>query len=302
MAYYRFDDGGVTAQDSHSASFGDWNTGGLNAARLRGNTPPSPHVAFVDLGSDSPVSFDDDDTDGDGLPDWWELKYFDDLTVTDGTIDSDGDGLNDYYEYLAGTSPINQYTEGVRDIFGHLKSENILDADWDPDYDGLTNLDEQNFGTDPFNPDSDDDGVLDGIEMADFTSPLHSMNRLDPATGDNFINRYLVLANIGGGAQDGLEVPLAAADRVMLMPEWTVEAWVKAADPALASGALIRRAVGNNLGYELGLSDGVPYVMYQTAKKTSIGLDFARLTTRATWLLRKRFRRACGALGSVLGA
>ncbi|HOG49615.1 MAG TPA: S8 family serine peptidase, partial [Lentisphaeria bacterium] len=105
-------------------------------------------------------------------------------------------------------------------------------------------------------------------------SPLHSMNRLDPATGANFVNRYLVLANIGTATLDGLEVPLAAEERVLAMPEWTVEAWVKAVDPALASGALVRRAVGNNLGYELGLHNGVPYVMYQTAKKTSIRLDF----------------------------
>ncbi len=45
------------------------------------------------------------DTDDDGLPDYWEMLYFGSLTATDGTSDFDGDGLSDYAEYLAGTDP-----------------------------------------------------------------------------------------------------------------------------------------------------------------------------------------------------
>ncbi len=45
------------------------------------------------------------DIDEDGLPDYWELKYFGSLEATDGTLDSDGDGLTDYEEYLAATDP-----------------------------------------------------------------------------------------------------------------------------------------------------------------------------------------------------
>ena len=45
------------------------------------------------------------DTDGDGLPDYWELLYFGSLAATDGTKDSDSDGMSDYEEYLAGTDP-----------------------------------------------------------------------------------------------------------------------------------------------------------------------------------------------------
>ncbi|HSH16944.1 MAG TPA: hypothetical protein VLD18_12970, partial [Verrucomicrobiae bacterium] len=46
------------------------------------------------------------DSDNDGLPDDWELTYFNTL-YRDGTEDSDGDGLSDLDEFRAGTSPVN---------------------------------------------------------------------------------------------------------------------------------------------------------------------------------------------------
>jgi Bacterial TSP3 repeat len=44
------------------------------------------------------------DSDGDGLPDGWELQYFGNLTQTD-TDDPDGDGFSNLQEFLAGTDP-----------------------------------------------------------------------------------------------------------------------------------------------------------------------------------------------------
>jgi len=46
------------------------------------------------------------DSDNDGLPDDWELTYFNKLD-RDGTEDSDTDGHDDLAEFRAGTSPIN---------------------------------------------------------------------------------------------------------------------------------------------------------------------------------------------------
>jgi subtilisin family serine protease len=47
------------------------------------------------------------DTDGNGLPDWWELQYFGHLTGTDPTADPDHDGMNNLAEWIAGTNPTN---------------------------------------------------------------------------------------------------------------------------------------------------------------------------------------------------
>ena len=47
------------------------------------------------------------DTDGDGLPDWWELKYFGDPVDADPFADGDADGFNNISEYIADTDPTN---------------------------------------------------------------------------------------------------------------------------------------------------------------------------------------------------
>jgi subtilisin family serine protease len=47
------------------------------------------------------------DADGNGLPDWWELKYFGHLTGTDPNADPDHDGMSNLAEWIAGTNPTN---------------------------------------------------------------------------------------------------------------------------------------------------------------------------------------------------
>jgi hypothetical protein len=47
------------------------------------------------------------DTDANGLPDWWELNYFNVLTGTNPNADPDHDGASNLFEYLTGTNPTN---------------------------------------------------------------------------------------------------------------------------------------------------------------------------------------------------
>lgn len=44
------------------------------------------------------------DTDADGLPDWWEMKWFGSLNQT-GYMDTDHDGVCNFQEYINGTNP-----------------------------------------------------------------------------------------------------------------------------------------------------------------------------------------------------
>jgi hypothetical protein len=46
------------------------------------------------------------DSDGNGMPDWWQIQYFGHIGI-DPNADPDGDGMGNLQEYLAGTSPTN---------------------------------------------------------------------------------------------------------------------------------------------------------------------------------------------------
>jgi hypothetical protein len=50
------------------------------------------------------------DSDGDGIPDWWETQYFGGSTAAMADADSDGDGFTNAEEYIAGTHPLNRFS------------------------------------------------------------------------------------------------------------------------------------------------------------------------------------------------
>jgi len=55
------------------------------------------------------------DSDGDDMPDLWEMNYFGDITTSDGTADSDSDATPDAMEYMDGTAPKEPYADPEAD-------------------------------------------------------------------------------------------------------------------------------------------------------------------------------------------
>ncbi|MDY3228280.1 MAG: hypothetical protein SOW92_01385 [Kiritimatiellia bacterium] len=93
------------------------------------------------------------DADGDGLTDAAERW----VHGTDPREpDSDGDGLNDGWEVAHAPNGYDPMT---------ANSGGATDPDSDPDGDGLTTFQEAMLGTDPFDADTDGDGIADGVEV-----------------------------------------------------------------------------------------------------------------------------------------
>jgi hypothetical protein len=140
------------------------------------------------------------DTDGDGLPDFYEIKHGIFGSVTDERADWDGDGLDDAVEDanhngvvdVGETDPYNWDTDGdgISDgIEGLVDSDqdedsliNALDLDSDGDFipDGVEDAnhngvwDEVYGETNWLNADSDGDGLIDGWEAMWGTDPLNA--------------------------------------------------------------------------------------------------------------------------------
>ncbi len=89
------------------------------------------------------------DSEGDGMPDAWELRYGTEPGSNDAAEDLDGDGLNNLGEYM----------------------ENLLPDEPDTDLDGLVDWLELDMSSDPLDPDTDGDGMPDGWEHSVGESP-----------------------------------------------------------------------------------------------------------------------------------
>jgi len=121
--------------------------------------------------------------------------FIDDLVITTGLSDTDGDGLPDSWEIF---HELDEDDNGENPNNNGVKGDPDQGADGDPDMDNLTNMEEfelgtspqladtdmdglnddvesdtgiwagvSNTGTSPLNPDSDNDGLADGVENPD---------------------------------------------------------------------------------------------------------------------------------------
>ena len=113
------------------------------------------------------------DSDSNGLPDWWELKYFGAIH-NDPNADPDGDGLSNLQEYLLGTDPTKFDTDndGLTDGVG----TNVLCSVYprgvpDPLHPGYVKG-EQDYSTSPLKADALANGIGDGLAILLGRNPL----------------------------------------------------------------------------------------------------------------------------------
>ncbi|MCG2658808.1 MAG: hypothetical protein L6437_00990 [Kiritimatiellae bacterium] len=137
-----------------------------------------------------PDNPDSTDSDGDGLPDWWEQLYGldpNDATGDNGAWgDPDHDGLNNRAEYLAVTDPHNSDTYGTgigdydspRGVYSRTYGEMYTDGDGMPDvWESLNGLDPQKYDA---NLDLDGDGWSNYAEYQAGTNPNNKYDYPQP--------------------------------------------------------------------------------------------------------------------------
>jgi len=159
------------------------------------------------LGTDplDPTDPDDrvGDSDGDGLSDDREAA----LGTDPLDPDSDGDGWSDGAEVRLGTDPtdpggfpVDSDGDGLADAWERKHFDGLSGGPGDdPDDDGLTNLQEQQHGTDPTDADTDNDGTDDGAEVAQGRDPLRAANddRPEPSLLELGAGLLLAIATAG---------------------------------------------------------------------------------------------------------
>lgn len=117
---------------------------------------PTPDVTVVPTPESTPTPDPDLDSDGDGVPDVYELE----IGTDPNSKDSDNDGIEDGVEVVMCLDPLSEDSDG----------DGIPDPQEDDDGDGLTLEEELDHGTYPWSEDSDVDGLSDGDEVNSYGS------------------------------------------------------------------------------------------------------------------------------------
>ncbi|MCW1923406.1 hypothetical protein OKA05_12645 [Luteolibacter arcticus] len=209
-------DGVLTRQETFASVLATWAVDNTNAARplpfrIGGNTAANgslsatggvnasltiSKVEILDRAL-TPAELGIADSDGDGIPAWWETFYgLSDSNGADASLQNDSDSSNNLQEFTAGTNPLAGDTDGDG-LQDHVETRSGSFAG------------PSSTGTDPLKADTDGDGLLDGAETGDGTFVSTTQTGTDPNVADTDSD----------GLSDGLEVltyvtnPLANADK-----------------------------------------------------------------------------------------
>ena len=177
------------------------------------------------------------DTDGDGMPDTFEVENGLNPNVNDAALDKDGDGLTNLQDFQRGTRADTADTDsdGFSDkvetgtgtwVSANDTGTNPIDADTDDDSlaDGAetntgTFVSSTNAGCNPFVPDTDSDGTSDGAEVILTSNPNVANPRPTViSTGGTWTTEHVwtrSTTQITGNA--------AAAEAVLDDPSWPDE-------------------------------------------------------------------------------
>lgn len=171
------------------------------------------------------------DSDGNGLPDLWQMIYFG-HTGVDPNADPDGDGLSNLQEYRYHTNPLKADTDGDGLPDGwevaHGLDPQFNDANLDYDNAGLSNLQKYLYGLDPFVVDSNGDGLPDSFEEEYLgtgpglvcTNQVSVVATVSGAQATNYLGRWQVEGNdiYALDRRAGLDfvLPVASADKYVL--------------------------------------------------------------------------------------
>ena len=151
----------------------------------------SPDNTFAEAVSLPSITLDvrsaSEDSDGDGMPNGYEIANGLDPFFNDASLDPDHDGLTNLQEFQLGTNP----------------------HDPDTDHDGLTDGQEVALGTNPLNPDTDGDGIPDGLDP----DPLHAGSQLSFTAPTQF--------NITEGQTTNLIIQVASTNSQILLFDYT---------------------------------------------------------------------------------
>ena len=217
---------------------------------------PLSEEESLDAFSRIAIEVPDDDADGDGLPDFWEMAFFEgDIEDVAPDGNPDGDGFDNAAELANGTDPTKADTngDGLNDdveVNGEIPTDpKIADTDGDGRSDG----DEVNGNptSDPTRTDTDGDSYSDSFEVAQGSDP----NNAASIPADTLGEPMLITDIIGAlPSFNGFEGGLDALDA-------TFRACVdfeKKSDPDLE---VIFETGGGTIGFSLVYEEGSKLVL-----------------------------------------